>query len=333
MPEGVSSADVRHVVETITDSERQARDIPGRAPEDGQRYDFSHPDLLSREQTRSLRTVHDGYAQALAKRLSTDLLSNISATVTAVDHLTYGEFLMLTTTPTVLAVVEVEELEGKIALDLNPGLAFAFVDRLLGGPGQRLETTRTLTTIEQGLMDRVLRRACQEMEQMWRPFHELHFRLSSLESNPEMARVVSPEEMVVLISVQLTMNDVTGTMNLCLPFVVMEPALHRLGQGTVVAAATSRDTHAVRETLDDSVRSCPVSLEVEMGRVSLTLGELLGLEPGDVLRIVPASTAGARASVQGVARLNGTPGRHGGRRAFRVTEVHPPGPGKKGKRA
>lgn len=332
MPENVKSADVETVIETITDSERRARDIPGRNPDAEQRYDFSHPDLLSREQTRSLRTLHEGYAQALAKRLSTELLSNVAATVAAVDHLTYGEFLLLAPTPTVLAVVEVEELEGKIALDLQPGLAFAFVDRLLGGPGERLEATRTLTTIEQGLMDRVLRRACQEMEAIWRPFQELHLRLLSIESNPEMARIVSQEEMVVLVSLELVMNEVTGTLNLCLPYVVMEPAFHRLGQGTGYSGGSTHDTRAVREALDDTVRSCPVSVQVEMGTATLSLGELLDLEPGDVLRIVPASGDGARAALQGFARLNGVPGRHRGRRAFRVTEVHPPSPGKKGKR-
>jgi flagellar motor switch protein FliM len=289
-------------------------------------YDFSHPDLLSREQTRAIRTLHDGYAQALAKRLSTELLSTVSASVASVNHLTYSEFLTLLPTPTVLAVVEVAGLEGKIALDLNPGLAFSFVDRLLGGPGAPLGKTRALSAIESGLMERVFRRACQEMSGVWRPIMELRFELSSIEGNPELARVVSPEEMVVLISVELAMNDVKGMLNLCLPYVVMEPAIHRLGQGTTVSRASDRDAREVRASLSDSLSRCPVGVEVDLGSVSLTLRQILDLELGDVLRISPAAKEGALALVQGVPRIVGAPGTHRGRRALRVAAVRPAHP-------
>src|ERR1700752_4007040 len=67
------------------------------------RYDFSHPNLLSPEKARTLRTLHEGYAQALAKKLSTELLTNLSASVVSLDHLTYSEFLMLLPSPTVLS--------------------------------------------------------------------------------------------------------------------------------------------------------------------------------------------------------------------------------------
>jgi flagellar motor switch protein FliM len=309
---------VHDVVESITRSADSS--APPRAGRSG-RYDFSHPDLLTREQSRSLRTVHEGYAQALAKRLSTELLSNVSARVLNVEHLTYGEFLARLPSPALLAVIEVPELAGKVALDLDLALAFAFVDRLLGGPGNKLEKKRALTAIEQGLMDRVLRKGCQELDAMWRPIQELHFKLSSIEANPELARVVSPEEMVVLIAFEITMNERSGRMNLCLPYVVIEPAVHRLGQGTTLVRAAAEDAGALRAALGESVGAARLAVDVSLGTVRLTLRELLQVERGDVLRVAPAAEAGAVASVEGEPRLCGVPGRSRGHRALRVTEA------------
>jgi flagellar motor switch protein FliM len=172
-------------------------------------------------------------------------------------------------------------------------------------------------------MERVFRRACQEMNGVWRPIMELHFELSSIEGNPELARVVSPDEMVVLISVELAMNEVKGMLNLCLPYVVMEPAIHRLGQGTSTPRGPDRDGETTREAIGQSLRCCHVGVDVDLGAVSLTLRELLDLDIGDVLRVTPAAKEGAQALVQGVPRLVGTPGTHRGRRALRVTAIQP----------
>jgi flagellar motor switch protein FliM len=192
----LSQAEIDALLDTFS-GQPPARGTP-RAPLATQAYDFSHPDLLSREQVRALRTLHDGYAQILAKRLSTEFLTNVSASVVSIDHLTYAEFLVLVPSPTVLAVIELPELEGAVALELNPSVAFAFVDRLLGGEGKPLARVRGLTAIEQGLMQRVLQKCCAELSSVWAPVKRLEFRLQSIEANPELARVVGPSEMAIL---------------------------------------------------------------------------------------------------------------------------------------
>lgn len=335
MPETVDQADVEEVLDVIEDSEgAPAVEGPGlsfAAAEPAIRtgptpYDFGHPDLLSREQSRSMRTLHQGFAQALAKRLSTDLLSTVTATIGAVDHLTYSEFQMLLPTPTVLGVVDVPTFGGRIAVDLNPRIAFSFVDRILGGPGRPLEENRALTAIELGLTDRVMRRTCEELTRMWKPIMDIDFSFLSIEANPELARVVNPEEMVVLITLELEMNETKGQLNLCLPYVVMEPAIHRLAQSNAAPALAEDDADQVHGALTESLRGAPVTLDVDLGTVLISLRDLLALQEGDVLRITPAAEGGAQASIQGVPRMSGAPGVSQHRHAFRVDAVHPPQP-------
>jgi len=318
--EQLSQAEIDALLDTLSGPGAASRSRP--TPAKTEAYDFSHPDLLSRDQVRALRTVHEGFAQILAKRLSTEFLTNVSATVVSIDHLTYAEFLVLVPSPTVLAVVEVPELEGAVALELNPNVAFAFVDRLLGGEGKPMGRVRALTAIENGLMQRVLQKCCQELSSVWAPVKRIEFRLQSIEANPELARVVGPSEMAILVSLALRMNDVSGMLNLCLPYIVMEPAIQHLGMGTISPRTVRESPTGARAAIERSLAGMPLAVDVELGVAELTIRDVLALEPGDVLRWTPACEPGAVASLEGVPRLAGRPGRSGGRLSFQVTGSH-----------
>lgn len=321
MSETLGPAEMDALLETLSGKKEGADVAPTLDRKEAGSYDFSHPDLLSRDQVRSLRTLHEGYAQALAKRLSTEFLANVSASVVAVDHLTYGEFLALVQTPTVLSVIEVPQLDGNVAIELAPNVAFAFIDRLLGGAGKPVGKVRALTAIEQGLMERVFRRCCDELSMIWGPILSVDFAFQSIESNPELARVVGPNEMAVLVSLELEMEAVSGTMNLCLPYVVMEPAIKRLGQGTTFSRSAGRSSGRTKQALESSVRTSTLRVDVDLGHVELSLAEILDLEVGDVLRVTPACEDGACARIEDRSRLRGRPGRHRGNLALLVTEV------------
>ena len=152
---------------------------------------------------------------------------------------------------------------------------------------------------------------------------KLDFELQAIEGNPELARVVGPNEMVVLVSMELRMHEVSGVMNLCLPYIVMEPAIQRLGQGTMTPARGGSEPARNRGALEDTVRGSTVRVDVELGHVTVRLRELLALEEGDVLRFGSPSRRGATMLVEGVPRVEGSAGRSQGHLAFRAGKVLP----------
>jgi flagellar motor switch protein FliM len=177
-------------------------------------------------------------------------------------------------------------------------------------------------------MQRVLQKCCQELSAVWAPVKKLDFRLQSIEANPELARVVGPSEMAILVSLELRMSDVSGMLNLCLPYVVMEPAIQGLGQGGM-SPRSVEGSDTARKVLERTVAGATVTLDVDLGVAELTLGEIASLEPGDVLQWSPAAEGGAVAAVEGMPRFAGEPGRSRGRVAFRITGPVSGPPGRK----
>jgi flagellar motor switch protein FliM len=217
----------------------------------------------------------------------------------------------------VLSVIDVPALDGRIAIDLHPSIAFAFIDRLLGGSGTSISEARALTAIEQNLLERILAKCCAELDALWCPMLPLSFHLRSIEANSELARIVEPNEMVVRIAFEIRMKEIAGNLHLCLPYIVMEPALRRLRRGGA-APRTGELPAAPAESISSVSHETSVTLEVDLAQVEISLGELLDLRAGDVLTLSPLSESGAAASLQGVAQLEGKPGRSRGRRAFQV---------------
>ena len=98
-------------------------------------YNFRRPDRISKEQLRSLHFLHDRFAHNVSTSLSAFLRSVTEVTIVSVEQFAYSEFLMSLPEQTAFYAVAIEPLEGLAAIELNPGVAFTLVDRLLGGTG------------------------------------------------------------------------------------------------------------------------------------------------------------------------------------------------------
>jgi flagellar motor switch protein FliM len=298
---------------------------PDDAPEPSLEHSgFGHPQLLPSEEILALRTIHERFARSLARKLSTELICDLSLRIDSIVPLTYTDFLHLLPSPAVLSVIDVPTLDGSIAIELHPSIAFAFIDRLLGGSGTSISEARALTVIEQNLLERILAKCCGELGALWSPVLPLSFQLRSIEANPELAPIVEPNEMVIRIAFEIRMNEISGNLNLCLPYIVMEPAFQRMRRGGAAPRSVEHADAPSQSIFGDSLET-PVSLEVDLAQVEFSLRELLDLRAGDVLTLSPLSESGAAASLQGVAQLEGKPGRSRGRRAFQVVSKRPGG--------
>ena len=68
------------------------------------RYDFRRPDIVSKDQMRTLQMLHKAFCRYLTTTLSTYLRTVIEVNLVAVDQLTYGEFNMSLSNPTYISI-------------------------------------------------------------------------------------------------------------------------------------------------------------------------------------------------------------------------------------
>ncbi len=285
-------------------------------------YDFRRPDKFSKDQIRTLYMLHENFARLLNTYLSGHLRTLVHITVVSVDQLTYEEFIRSLPNPSVISVFQMRPLKGNAIFEINPNIVFAIIDRLFGGVGATLAKPRSLTDIEQAIISRVMDKALDGFQEAWRQVLKLDPRLEVIETNPQFTQIVPPNDMVVIITLQAKIMQSEGLINICIPYLVLEPIMSKLTTTFWVAssiAKTETEEHSVE--LERRLVRTPIPLRVELGRTVINVQELLNLMPGDVLPLERRHSDDLSIVIGSKEKYRCKPGLSGSHMAVQVTQV------------
>jgi flagellar motor switch protein FliM len=282
-------------------------------------YDFKRPERVGKEQMRALQSLHEGFGRNFGAALSAMLRSIVEVKLTSVDQLTYSEFVFSLENPTCFNLLRAEPLEGNLILDINPSILYPIIDRLLGG-GRESSTLarRPLTEIELRLVARITGLFLHELKHAWENVLDLKLSVERVENNPQLVQIVPPNEVVVLISFELSVGDVRGMMNLCIPFNAIERVGHKLSSNSWVSYGKSGSTAETVRTLASRLHGSLVELVVRLADTKISTNDLVGLRVGDIITTDKDTRAPLVVCVEGVEKFAAKGGEFKGRKAIRI---------------
>jgi flagellar motor switch protein FliM len=284
-------------------------------------YDFKRAVRFSKDHIRSLTRIHENFARYLTTYFSAQLRTFVQINVVQVEQLPYDEFIRSIPKMTILNIFEAEPLEGRMVLEVHPNVAFAMLDRLLGGPGSSPPKVNALTEIETIIIERIFSRAFESLQEAWKTVIDLAPRLEALETNPQFMQIVSPNETIALISLTTKIGDTTGMINLCIPHVVLEPIMPRLSvHHQFLAQRKSRAPEEV-EALQERVHKAKLPVIAELGESVITVKEFLNLAVGDVITLNKPVDDGLHIKVGEKLKFIASPGTVKDKLAVQVTEI------------
>lgn len=308
--------------EASADGARQgeaARPAPLRMREKVTPYDFKRPERVGKDQMRSLQTLHEGFARNFAAKLSALMRSIVEVKLTSVDQLTYSEFVFSLENPTCFNLIRATPLEGNVVLDINPSILYPIIDRLLGGGKEPTPVTRRpLTAIELRLVGRITHLFLEELSHAWENVFPLQLEVERVESNPQLAQILPPNEVVVLISFELTIQDLRGMMSLCIPFNSIERISGRLSANSWAAYGSKQADDTTRRLVSDGLRSSLVEVIVQLAHTRITTADLVGLRVGDIVTTEKDVRAPLVVEVEGVPKFLASPGAYKMRKAIQI---------------
>lgn len=279
-------------------------------------YDFRRPDKFSKEQTRTLELIHENFARLLTTTWSGRLRTMVQVFLEDIRQMTFGEYLAPLSDPAIMGVFNMSPLEGTAIMDMDPQVAFTMIDRLFGGPGHAINERRALTELEQGVIQRMLTTSLQGLQEAWAQVAPVQPKLLSIESNPLFMQVVPLNDVVIIIRFATKLGEHRGHFQLCLPYLLLEPILPKLSAHQWFARERER---ARPVGLEQQLRQVDVDVWVELGRTSVTLQSLLGLEVGDVVPLTPREPNTVTVYIEDQPCLLGRAGRVGDRMAVHIT--------------
>lgn len=284
-------------------------------------YDFSKPNKFSKEHLRALHRIHDQFSRTYSGLMSAKLRNRLELRVHSIEQLAFGDFVSSLPNPSVLSVFQVQPLEGYAVLQFTPDIAFLLHDRLCGGDGMPMGRARGLTDIEAAVLRRqVISVFSSLLADAWRDVAELKFDLDYIESNPQFLQLASERDVIALVTMRFELNEISDMISICLPHRTLEPVMKDLTQIRMFESLRQPDPIGL-EALKAKVRTAIVPVEVELGRATVTVQDLLDLAIGDVIPLDRKKNETLDVKVGTMTKFKGTPGRLGSRLGLVVTSV------------
>lgn len=316
----LSQSEIDALLSAISSGDLDAARIQEEADEPQVRpFDFLRPSKFSKDQLRTMEMLHENFCRLAQTQLSGLLRAMVEIEVVSADQVSYGEFVNSMPVPTLINIVTMEPLEGNAVVEVNLPIVFSIIDRLVGGPGTHRPKLRELTEIEHALMQSVTDVLLNALSEAWSNVVPVRFRKVGAEMNPQFAQIVAPSDMVVLISFELRVGAATGMLSLCVPYLVLEPAVGKLTAQSYFSNLGDSSSPELREGIASHLGSVMVPVAVELGTAELHVGDLLELAPGDVipLSISPGSDVTVRVGRREA--FHAQPGTRGRRSAVQIT--------------
>ena len=104
---------------------------------------------------------------------------------------------------------------------------------------KNFEANRELTDIEVNLLDAVLRMIMQRLKESWSMITDMYPNVEAKESSPNVVQIVSQNEIVIMVVMEIIVGGSSGMINLCYPVIYLEPILSRLANRDIMLGETS----------------------------------------------------------------------------------------------
>lgn len=318
MPATLSPEEVKALMSAIQDG-KIATDGPRGLRGPVANYDLTSQDRIIRGQMPTLDAINEQIAQQLGIGLTGRTRLAIRATSAAATLLKFADLTPLLAPPAAVCVLGLGGGYGFGLVVLEPGvgeqlLAAALGDRRSRQPDAIPDVRRELTTVEQGVLKRLLGVLTDALTAAWEPVLPFKPEALRFELDPRMASIAPPSDVGIISAFELT-GGLEGRIQLVIPYAAVEPAKQRLAQPRRLS---QRGDDRVARVMAREIEQVRVDVRGVLGTTRITLSRLLELEPGEVLLLDRDESAPLPVTVQGRQKLLGSPSVSGGAMAMKV---------------
>lgn len=285
------------------------------------KHDFRRPSKFAKDHLRTIQIINESYSRLVANFLSGYLRTLVQVDVLTVQAMQYSEFTNSIANPAVLGIIDFNPLPGSIILEMNPTIAYALIDRILGGRGTSMGRMRGLTEIELAILQRLISQMLGLMKEPWENVAAVKPTLDRIETNAQFAQLMSPNEMVVLVTFTAKIGGVEGLMNLCIPHMTIEPVMGKLSTKLWFSLIEKGSTEESRRVIEQRVETSIIPIKVVLGRSTISVQDFLMLQQGDVITLNTEINGKVEVIVGDLLKFTGQAGAHNKKYAVKLTDV------------
>jgi flagellar motor switch protein FliM len=280
--------------------------------------------LVSYERLPMLEIVFDRLVRLMTTSLRNFTSDNVEVSIDGISSIRFGDYLASIPLPAILSVFKAKEWDNYGLITVDSNLIYSIVDVLLGGrhsQSKRRIEGRPYTTIETGLVERLLEVVLADAQAAFEPLSPVVFELDRIETNPRFTAITRPANAAIAVKLRIDMEDRGGKIELLLPYATLEPIRELLLQ-MFMGEKFGRD--AIWEGhLASELWVTEVQLDAVLDEQQIPLRQAMNLKVGQTLMLNCTGKGVIDLRCGGVSLLKGRMGRVGNHVAVQIVRAIP----------
>jgi flagellar motor switch protein FliM len=269
----------------------------------------------------TLQRINARFVRELRAALLQHLRRGVTITSTGISLVEHRELMEKLGGSTHLTLFAMQPLRGTVVLMIDAPLVVSLVESRFGGSGRFPinATNRDFTAFELKSMRRVVHITLEQYVAAWGTLGRFTLGPLRHETNPNFASFAPANDLILTNTFEVAIDQSKGKIAVFIPYAAIEPLQDQLTAGLVADdAETDTQWSAV---LRQGVQEASITLNVELGKIDISVGDLVGLRPGNVFEMDRPESLVVEAN--GVPLFRGRWGRHGRKIGVLVEERLP----------
>ncbi|MDD5948495.1 MAG: flagellar motor switch protein FliM [Lachnospiraceae bacterium] len=321
MGEVLSQEEIDKLLNQLSTGELDAEELTESSEHQVREYDFKRPSKFSKEHLRTLEIIFDHYGRLLSTHLPAYLRKTVQVEVMNSEAVTYAEFSNALANPVLMGIVNFAPLKGNIVMELASNLGYAIVDRMLGGGGDPLDKNRDFTEIELSIIERIFGICVNLLREPWQNVISIEPKLERIETNSQFAQIISPSEMIAIVTMNISIGEIEGLMNICLPFICLEDIMDKLNTKYWFSTLQDTDETSYKEVIEGLIEKAQIPMKAVLGKSSLSVMDFINLQVGDIIKLNAEVDDELEIYVGNMLKFTALPGSSSDKYAVKVTSI------------
>ena len=268
----------------------------------------------------TLNIINQMFCKLFQNTFSRLMRRSVQVSTISTDTIKFGDFQNSLPFPSCLHIFSMEPLRGHGLVVVENKLISAVIDTIFGGTGtQKTKITgRDFSSIEIRMIKSMIISALEDLEKSWDPVHTLTTNLVRSEVNPQFAAIVTPNDVVLVVLFKIEMENISGTLTICLPHASIKPIIPKLK--TEFQSEKMEVDHVWVSRLRAKLLATELELVAELGTTTITPQDLMKYKVGDTIILGADVTDPLLLKVEQIPKFKGFSGVSRGNKAVQLAE-------------
>ncbi|WP_457567786.1 flagellar motor switch protein FliM [Desulfurobacterium sp.] len=241
-------------------------------------FDFSELEQIKKGDVPGLELIFERWIKIFSERIR-GLVPRISMVSKDSIYITkFDNFMSKIPLPSSYSIVSMKPLKENFLFVLDSRLVFVIISVMFGGPAKPFKVEgRDFTRLETKIISDFVDIALETFEDIWKEFYPVKIDLKSIELNPTLARIVSPNDKVIVVECNMDIEGYEAPFFFCFPQDLFLPIKDMIFSET---GFTKKDPIWDRELIR-KLKHLKLNLYLELERKKIKVKELINWKTGD----------------------------------------------------